>query len=188
MNTDIYKISNSKIICRVLPFFARGRRMILFLEAVSTPLIRLHKKFLVWAYDMILRLKMTFQTAIIIWYLNHKFSDYFVNKSDSFEISQDAELDYLVAFNMNEAAVMEIFGTRVLNISESESLSVLAKPVKPMSLRVLANQITISAPEIAIGTDKVPSGYTNKDYLSDIKAVLDEYKTSFVKYSIVINN
>jgi hypothetical protein len=42
MNTDIYKISNSKIICRVLPFFARGRRMILFLESVSTPLIRLH--------------------------------------------------------------------------------------------------------------------------------------------------
>lgn len=131
---------------------------------------------------------MTFQTAIIIWYLNHKFSDYFVNESDSFEISQDSELDYLVAFNMNEVAAMEVFGARILNVSESEFLSILSKPVRPMSLGVSSSQITIGAPAIAVGTDKVPSGYTNKNYLSAIKAILDEYKTSFVSYNIVVNS
>ncbi len=53
MNTNIYRISNARIICRVLPFFARGRKTILFLEAIASPLVSLHKKFLLWSYEMV---------------------------------------------------------------------------------------------------------------------------------------
>ena len=162
--------------------------MILFLEAVSTPLIKLHRRFLVWAYDMILSSRITFQTAVFVWYLNYKFGDYFTNRSDSFEINQDAEQDCLVAFNMSEVAAMGVFSSRVLNLSEQENLSVLSKPVRSFSQRILSSAITIIAPTIAIGTDKVPSGYTNQDYLMDIKTVIDEYKTSFVNYNIIIGN
>ena len=117
MNTDIYKISNSKTICRVLPFFARGRRMILFLEAVASPLISLHKKFLKWAYKMLFKLKITAQTDVMVWYLNYLFNERFVNNADSFTIEQDFEIKNLVAFNYAELATLKILGIKIYNQS-----------------------------------------------------------------------
>jgi len=183
MNTDIYKISNSKIICRVLPFFARGRKLILFLEAISTPLIKLHRAFLEWAFEMVMRVKITSQTTILIWYLNYKFGPKFQNTGDTFVIEQDNELGYLVTFNLNEVTSMEILGSHILNTSEQSSLELLSRPLKDLSQRLFTSSITITAPAIT-----TTAAYTNKNYLKDIREIVDNYKTSFVKYNIVIND
>ena len=180
MNTDIYNISNSKIICRLLPFFARGRKMILFLEAVSTPLIKLHNSFLQWAYEQIVKVKITFQTSVMIWYLNYKFSNLFVNIHDSFEVIQDQETAHFILFNKNESEIIEILGTRVTNTDE-DTYELISKPIKDAGSPD-PNLITIVAPAINTTED-----YTEKQYKFDINEIISKYKTSFVKYQIVIN-
>ena len=183
MNTDIYKINNSKIICRVLPFFARGRKLVLFLEAVSIPLIRLNRAFVEWAYEMVVRVKMTAQTIVLTWYLNYKFKHLFQNSHDSFEILQDDEIEYLIAFNIDEVIPIKILASRIVNNNEQGLLSSLSKPMKDISKRLFSYSITINAP--AITTTQT---YTNRQYLKDITEALNYYKISFVKYIININN
>lgn len=182
MNTNIYKISNSKIICRVLPFFARGRKLVLFLEAISIPLMKLNRDFVDWAYEMVLRVKMTAQTTVLTWYLNYKFRSRFINQQDSFVILQDDEIDYLIAFNIDENIPVEVLGKRIVNTNEQSLLTRLSKPMKDFSQRMFSYVIVINAPAIT-----TTASYTNKHYLRDITQVLNYYKISFVKYDIVIN-
>lgn len=182
MNTDIYKISNSKTICRVLPFFARGRRMILFLEAAASPLISLHKKFLLWAFKMILKLKITAQTDVMVWYLNYLFNERFVNKADTFVIVQDFEIRNLVAFNYAELATLKMLGIKIYNEGEEGEALLLSKPTKDMNAALQSSTVIIHAPIIQDDVD-----YSEQRYKSDIMAAINEYKTSFVNYIIQIN-
>ena len=184
MNTNIYDIDNTKIICRILPFFARGKRMILFLKAIANPLRRLHKIFLKWAYLMILKAKMTSQTDILIWYLNYTFRYLFQDKNDSFEIIQDKELEYLIIYNKEEMTELEILGSsRIFNVTEQNFIKEFSRPMMEYDDRLSPNIITIVAPLINTTED-----YTDIKYKIDIKKTVDEYKASFINYKIVIKN
>lgn len=132
---------------------------------------------------MVMRVKITSQTTILIWYLNYKFGTKFQNTGDTFVIEQDNELGYLMAFNLSEEAPIEILGTYISNNDEFSSLENILAPVKEFSKRMFSSTILIIAPTI-----NVTAEYTNKKYLSDIKSVIDKYKISFVKYNIVIND
>ena len=181
MNTNIYRISNAKIICRVLPFFARGRKTILFLEAIASPLVSLHKKFLAWSYEMVVKTKVTFQTAVFTWYLNHKFSSHFADSSDSFEISQDQDDNGLAIFYMDETELMNIFASRVFNVSESDKLADYSQPLDSIDNHTSVNIVVIKAPAIA-----ETENYDTAQYVRDILAVVEEYKTSFGKCNVII--
>lgn len=182
MTTDIYKISNSKIISRLLPFYARGRKMYLFLEAVASPLINTHKAFLTWAYDMILKTKITSQTDVLIWYLNYKFNVHFNNIEDSFAIDQEAEIENLMAFNYREIAFFKMVGVKIFDGDESEDEYDISKPTRDFNKRNQANVITIHAPKL-----KNDASYTAIEYRTEIMEVINYYKTSFRKYVIEIN-
>lgn len=182
MTTDIYKISNPKIICRVLPFYARGRKMTLFLEAVASPLISLHNSFLAWAYKMILKTKITAQTDVLIWYLNYLFSEHFYNHSDSFSIDQDQDPNDLIAFNYREIANFKMLGTKIFNVEEEKDALVYSKATRDFESRMNVNSIVIHAPKL-----KSDANYTAINYMQEIHKVIDEYKTSFRKYTISIN-
>jgi len=182
MTTDIYKISNSKIISRLLPFYMRGRKMYLFLEAVASPLINLHKSFLEWAYDMILRTKITSQTDVLIWYLNYKFNSHFYSANDSFAIDQEIEIENLMAFNYREIAFFKMVGVKIFDNDEVEDEHDISKPTRDFSKRNQTNVITIHAPKL-----KVDASYSEEQYAAEIMAIIDYYKTSFRKYVIEIN-
>ena len=179
MNTRIYDIDNSKIICRVLPFFARGRKMILFLEAVSSPLARLHKSFLKWAYRAVVGTKATSQTAILIWYLNYLFKEHFEDANDSFSIGQDQDGDYMLAINPDEHRLASIFFPYVYGMNETDRT--FHKPVKYVGDGAGLSSVVITAPKPV--TD---DNYTESAYKSEIKAVIDKYMTVFDGYKIFV--
>lgn len=183
MNTDIYNISNSKIICRVLPFFARGRKMILFLEAVATPLISLHRRFLRWAMQMIIKVRVTAQTDVLVWYLNYLFSQHFADPTDTFTIEQDFDIRHLVAFNYKELATLKILGIKIYDeATEEEDELSLSRPTRDINARLQSSTVIIHAPAITEA-----SGYTERQYRADIMSAVNDYKTSFVQYIIEIN-
>lgn len=180
MDMNIYKIRNSKVICRVLPFFARGRRMILFLEAVASPLIKLHDAFLRWGFEIIVKLKMTSQESVLIWYLNYRFRDLFVDDSGSFEIFEDSLSRYLLALNVSEINRFYDIGGRIYNTNE---VGLDAKPIKYLKRDSISSECVINAPTINETSD-----YTNKQYLHDIRKIVNEYMTVFIKYTIIIGS
>jgi len=182
MTIDIYKISNPKIINFILPFYARGRRMSLFLEAVASPLVSIHKAFLEWGYDMILKTKITSQTDVLIWYLNYKFNRHFNNPSDSFAIEQEIEIDNLTAFNYREIALFKMVGVKIFDGDEAEQEYDISKPTRDFNRRNQTNAIIIRAPKL-----KADANYTDVDYKTDIIAIINDFKTSFRKYAIEIN-
>lgn len=181
MNTNIYRISNAKIICRLLPFFARGRKTILFLEAIASPLTSLHKQFLAWSYEMVVNTKVTFQTIIFVWYLNHKFRHHFAESSDTFEILQDQNDDGLAVFYRGEHELMGMFASRVYNVSERDMLADYSQPLDSIVNHISVNTIVIKAPVIT-ETDK----YGYSQYIREILAIVEEYKTSFGKCNVII--
>lgn len=181
MNTDIYKISNSKTICRVLPFFARGRKMILFLEGISSPLVSLHKKFLTWAYKMLLSLKVTAQVEVMTWYLNHLFRSRFAHEEDTFVISDNYAVKNLVAFNYSEATMLKVIDVRIYDTDEQEEALSLSKPIGDIDDRIESDLVFIHAPRI-----KPDADYSEREYRRDILSAINEYKTSFVGYVIEI--
>jgi hypothetical protein len=179
MNTRIYDIDNSRIICRVLPFFVRGRRMILFLEAVASPLARLHKSFLKWAYRIIVGTRATSQTTVFIWYLNYLFREHFKDKNDSFTIGQDQDGDYMLAINPDEHQIAAMFFPYIYSIGEADRT--FHKPVKYASDGMGLSPVVITAPKLA-----ADSSYTETKYKSDIKEVADRYMTVFDGYRIIV--
>ena len=182
MTTDIYKISNIKTICRILPFYARGKKMVLFLEAVASPLVSLHKTFLSWAYNKILKTKITAQTDVLIWYLNYLFRDRFLNSDDSFRIEQDTDANNFIAFNYNEIANLKMLGTKIFNISEEGDELAYSKATRDFNSRMNVNSIVFHAPQIKPDPD-----YTEIKYTQEIRDVIEEYKNSFRQYTISIN-
>lgn len=183
MTTDIYNISNAKTICRTLPFFVRGRKMILFLEAAASPLISLHKTFLKWVMKMIIKTKITSQIGVLIWYLNYLFKERFLNESDSFDIDDEVGIDWLTGFNYREIAMYGIVGVRIFSTEENEFESEysISKPTKDINKRLDRVPIIVHAP-------KLNGEYTEADYVRDILEVIDEYKTSFREWKVVIND
>lgn len=156
--------------------------MILFLEAVASPLINLHNAFLIWAYKMVLKTKITSQTDVIIWYLNYLFNEHFYNHVDSFTIDQDAEIENLMAFNYREIALYKMVGVQIFDTEEEEVSQVISRPTRDFNNRLDSNVITIHAPKL-----KNDANYTAMNYVKDIMNVINEYKTSFRKYVIIIN-
>ena len=156
--------------------------MILFMEAIASPLINLHKAFLAWAYKMILKTKITAQTDVLIWYLNYLFNEHFYNHGDSFAIEQDSDIENLVAFNYKEIAGFKMIGTKIYDVEEESDALIYSRATRDFNSRMNVNAIIIHAPKL-----KSDVNYTSINYMQEIHAVIEEYKTSFREYVISIN-
>ena len=69
-----YSINIEKQINRLLPYYLRGRKMMLFLHAISSPLQFFNtgdSEFNKWAHRRLLDLSMNAQKMRLVWYLNN---------------------------------------------------------------------------------------------------------------------
>lgn len=185
INTDKYNITNSRIISMVLPFYARGRKTILLLEAISHPLVSIHIAYKSWALERMIEAHITSQPMSIIWYLNHVFRKYFKNKTDSFHISQDSTNKNSVVWYVEEQYLHE-GSTPWLLENSSETLvdanKLVTRNCNEQQESVSAD-ITIYAPQINETTL-----FDNDKYLLKAREIIDKYLTvQDLVYTITIN-
>ena len=81
-----YKISNGKIIARLLPYWARGRRLFGLLLGSLKPLETLHTSFKSWAQQQLMETKIPFNRVGVEYVLTQELVSYFKDKSDSFSL------------------------------------------------------------------------------------------------------
>ena len=87
MDSRRFEIDNATVISKLLPYFIRGRKVILFLEAIAHPLVSIHNAFLEWGVEKQIECCVTSQKDVLLWYLTHVFKKYFVNTGEKFELS-----------------------------------------------------------------------------------------------------
>lgn len=87
-----YKINFDKILNEIVPWFIAGRKIMLFLSSCLKPLQELNNKFSEWANETRIEASMTSQVFKLEWYLNRKFSKYFLDPSMMFSIKDKLEI------------------------------------------------------------------------------------------------
>lgn len=86
INVDFLNINNASLIARLIPFWARGRKISLFMQALLSPLVSLHNNFKTWALDQYIYCHITAQALSLEWYLKYKLKSHFANENDVFLI------------------------------------------------------------------------------------------------------
>lgn len=74
-----YFINFDKTINQLVPYYIGGRKLILYLQALMSPLRRVNDGFVEYAKETRIEAAMTSQIFKFEWYLNRKFKKYFVN-------------------------------------------------------------------------------------------------------------
>ena len=82
-----YYINFDKTINQLTPAYIGGRKLILFMKSLAHPLRALNDAFVEWAKETRIEASMTSQIFKFEWYLNRKFSKYFVNQSNRIAIT-----------------------------------------------------------------------------------------------------
>lgn len=87
-----YKLPTDKLINRLVPHYLSGRKYILFLQSLVFPLQTLNKRFESFACEKMIEANMTSQRIYFEWYLNRKFSKYFIDSQDTIHITETQTL------------------------------------------------------------------------------------------------
>lgn len=180
MKSAKYKIENSEIIGKALPFYARGRKLSLLIDAICHPLSTLHKYWMEMAEEAIIEASITSQPLSLTWYLNHKFNKYFINTEDSFSVFNGLDTPSSFIFTESEYFNSDEYSQHVYNESEERELLTMVTLTANEASNLNAN-FTIVAPAIT-----ETSTYNKTNYNNDIAKIVNKYNTSFKTYKIDI--
>lgn len=87
-----YRIDFDKTVNQLVPHYIGGRRLILYLQALVSPLQALNDAFVEWAKETRIEASMTSQIFKFEWFLNRKFKKYFANQDAKITISNGSSL------------------------------------------------------------------------------------------------
>lgn len=91
INVDFTNITNAKLIGRLLPWWIRGKRVSLLLQALLSPLASTHGPFKKWALDKYIECHITAQKLSLEWYLKYCLKEHFLYAADEFLITQSID-------------------------------------------------------------------------------------------------
>lgn len=178
--SDKYKIDLPATIGKVLPFYMRGKKLSLLLEAILNPLGMLHDAWVKWADERIIDASITSQPLAIEWYLKHKLYDHFINKGDEFVVKNGIDSPTSILFTEQESFKSDEYSQHIYCMDEN--MEVLTMTVMTRAESVDDNiNFAIIAPEI-----KETSMYDEEDYKHEITRIVNKYNTSFKTYQIII--
>lgn len=209
VNVDFLNISNATLIGRLLPFWARGRKTSLFLQAILSPIASAHATFKAWALERFIECHITAQRASIEWYLKYKLKQHFLDEGDVFYIADG--IDRTVCCFSNNIWTNELPWDNqmrwsadvepIVDINSSYSCINTGKwrnerlwqehlywfnepegeEEEEESYYQLMDGIIVFAPAIVNTIN-----YDVEDYERDIRYIMSKYMISFKKINIVI--
>lgn len=182
LSPEKYQIDNARAICRLLPFWIRGRKIILFLEAISHPLKSVHDKFKEWAYERLIDAAITSQQLSLVWYLNHRLRKHFINQEDSFRITSDAYSEGEVIYNFSENMLA---GNHYAYDFEEE----IQQSTENMMLKNFDEGVEYNADIVIIAPNIVETiDYSESNYKNEIRRYIDAYITVPDRYEVLLVN
>lgn len=172
-----YYINFDKTINQLVPYYIGGRKLILYLQALMSPLRRLNDDFVSYAKETRIEAAMTSQIFKFEWFLNHKFSKYFAH-GGRISIKNTAVLGvpiYKESANIDESLNMLVYHSTETNIARQLTLYHSDEKTKESTVSFI-----VTTPQI---DTKLIS---EQKYIAMLKYVIDRYrlanKTYIIKY------
>lgn len=210
INVDFANIDNATIIGRLLPFWARGRKTALLLQALLSPLTSVHSQFKTWALQRFIECQITAQRISLEWYLKYRLKSHFLNENDSFFITSgineslscfssnvwrnglhwdndqrwNVDEEPLVSMNMNFTCINTgLWENRML--WNNALLWVNEDNGKKYNDDYLeaVDQTNVYAPAIV---DTV--NYNHEDYERDIRNIMSKFIINFNKINVIVTD
>lgn len=169
-----YIIDFDKTINRLVPYYMGGRKLILLLQAILSPMRELNDSFSAWATEKRIEASMTSQTFKLEWYLNRKFKSYFSVAGSKITISNNNSLGNPMYSVLDEVAESEQFVLTYL--SEGAATEQLYYFVEESS--VYDCSFVVHCP--AINTSVI----SQSEFDSILKKTINKYKISGKTYKI----
>lgn len=189
INVDFVNIDNSKLIGRLLPFWARGKYISLLLQSILSPIVSVHNNFKLWALDKYIYTHITSQAMSIEWYLRYRLKSHFVNESQSFlvrdeglSVNEDGEIEGMTD-------IYTCFGGETwVNEFDWKNNVWWATPYDPENPGNNVDSeksqfIYVYAPAIVSTIN-----YNQDDYVRDINYIMSQFITNFKAIKIIIIN
>jgi hypothetical protein len=177
-----YSINFEKLINRLLPHFLCGRKLILVIRSLVEPLQSLNDEWCEWAREKRIETRMTSQVILFEWYLNRKFSKYFLDPQTSITIdngeSQGTAFYFQSQENDSDEGVNPILRleTEVTNSGITESAILFTQAENT----TLGFSFVVNVPAINTAAIK------QEVFLYSLKYYIDKYKITNKTYKIII--
>lgn len=167
ISVDFTNIDNAKLIGKLLPYWVRGRKISLFMQAILKPIVTVHQAFQVWALKKYIECHITAQKASLEWYLNYQLSSHF----------KYSDATFYIVFGMNDAYccfnsglwVNEFLFENDYYWDDGDSVG-----ENSSNMEAVVGHIKLYAPAIVETIN-----YTSADYERDIKMILSKYMINF---------
>ena len=171
-----YAIIFDKVVNQLIPHYLGGRKLILYLQALMKPLQQLNESFVSYAKETRIEASMTSKIFYFEWYLNRKFSKYFL-EGGKISLTNGKELG--VPFYAQNAAIP--IADNPLFYNESENRKTVALYYADERTTDSGHSFVVSSP--AINTNLITEG----QYRAMLKSYIDKYRLAGKTYIIKIN-
>lgn len=178
-----YEVNSKTLVGRLVPFFLRGRRMLLFLSAVSSPLDSVNRPFLTWARNTIIDAATTSQVIVMKWMLKSKLQGYFKDSKDEFEFDTYDRSNYATLYE-NQAEQLDHPEIKKIYMPENAS-ETLGEGIEQVIIRD-RGEITSESNEIRIIAPPHNSKISDAQYEQKIRQCVEPYIIYDVEYQISI--
>ena len=194
LNTDKYAVDNQKLVSRLLPYFLRGKKILLFLLSIISPIESLHFNWRKWALAKTIEASASTQPVVFRWYLKKMLQPYMANPNDEFRIGvgeaeyylyifeDDADFNKYTNFGYywlfeNLADKNDIVNRHIDNAGEENWILIKERGENTDDTEAA---VTISAPSHI-------STISDSDYVRMIKQCVEKYLVYDIQYEITIN-
>lgn len=171
-----YYINFDKTVNQLVPHYLGGRKLILFLQAILHPLRSINDMFVAWVKETKIEASVTSQVFPFEWFLNRKFSKYFLNSGERIVIATSHNTG--VPIHYQNASLNEIERHMVM-YHESEGAR-LNDPLYYMHERTGTNDVSfvVFTPQIN------ESLITREAYVAMLSYYIDKYRLVNKTYNI----
>lgn len=173
-----YSINFDKTVNQLTPHYIGGRKLILLMQALVSPLQVLNKDFAEYAAEKRIEASMTSQILPFTWFLNRKFKKYFLQQTGRITITNIATLGVPI---YNESA----------DITQTDNLSLYTEnegKSKGEAFYYQNERTDVNTYSFIVHTPAIDTSLISKDsYISMLTYWIERYRLAGKTYKIVFD-
>ncbi len=173
-----YAINFDKTVNQLMPHYIGGRKLILLMQALVSPLRSLSADFSSYADEKRIEAAMTSQTLPFTWFLNRKFKKYFLDQNTKITITNVVTLGVPMYHESADVAK----GDNMALYTEGEG-SAHGKKMYYQNERTDSNSYSFLVHSPAIDTTLI----SKENYVSILTYQIEKYRLAGKTYKIVFN-
>lgn len=185
INLERYTVNSKTLIGQITPFFLRGKKLLRFLAAISTPLDSVNEAFLTWVRNTLVGAVTTSQVIVLKWSIKSRLKSYMLNVNDEFVFSTYERSNYTTLYE-NQSEQQNYPEVKQIYMPEDTSDSSVSDDSSKIIIRN-REEIASESNEVMVIAPPHNSKISDEEYMRKIRQCIEPYLVYNVEYKIVIS-